>query len=133
MATGQQIYAFRSQYPEFDDVAEADIAISIDTASMWVDPQVWTPTDVNLAVQLLAAHFLSLKQQLLSSTQSTGISDLYVQSVAFGERRISFGQRRFEAAAEKMLGPGEQMLLSTFYGMQFIQLRARNIIPIAIV
>jgi hypothetical protein len=87
-----------------------------------------------MAVMFWAAHFLSLKQMQLASVEfgGTGASDLFIRQISFGERHISFGQRQYEQAAEKMLGPGEQMLLSTIYGMAFIQLRSRNVIPVAI-
>lgn len=135
MATGQQIYAFRSQFPEFDQVLEPDIAMSLDIATTWVDAAVWSSSDVDQARKLYAAHLLALKQLQLSASQfsGAGLTDIYVQSIGFGERHVTFGQRTFASSAEKSLGPGEQMLLSTLYGMQYIQLRARNIVPVAII
>lgn len=135
MATGQQIYAFRSRFPEFDKIDEPDISAALDNAATWVDPLVWSPSDVDTARKLYAAHLLALKQLQLSSSQysGAGLTDIYVQSIGFGERRVTFGQRNFATNAEKSLGPGEQMLLSTLYGLQYVQLRSRNVIPVAII
>lgn len=135
MASTQAIYQFRSQFSEFDTVPDADVASSLDVSALWLDPTLWDPTDYKLALMFWAAHYLSLRQQQLAGVEfgGTGATDLYIKNISFGERRVSFGQRQYELAGEKMLGPGEQMLLSTLYGMQFIQLRQRNIIPVAIV
>lgn len=135
MASTQSIYQFKSQFSEFDSVPDADIATSLDISKLWLDPTLWTEQDYQLALLFWAAHYLSLRQQQLAGVEfgGTGATDLYIKTVSFGERRVSFGQRQYELAGEKMLGPGEQMLMSTLYGMQFIQLRQRNIIPIVIV
>lgn len=135
MASTQLIYKFRSKFPEFDQASDPDIAVSLDTSMLWIDKVLWSERDYDMAVMFWAAHFLSLKLQQLASVQfgGTGSSDLFIHAIRFGERSVSFGQRQHETAAEKMLGPGEQMLLSTIYGSAYIQLRARNIIPIAIV
>lgn len=135
MASTSLIYQFRSQFPEFDTVPDADIAVALDTSLLWLDPTLWDANDFPMALMFWAAHFLSLKQMQLASVQfgGTGASDLYIRQISFGERRVAFNQRKYETAAEKMLGPGEQMLLSTIYGMAFIQLRSRNIIPVAII
>jgi hypothetical protein len=135
MASSQLIWQFRSQFSEFDTVPDADVASSLDVSTLWLDPNLWSAQDYPLAIMFWAAHYLSLRQQQLASVQfgGTGATDLFIRQISFGERRVAFNQRKYETAGEKMLGPGEQMLLSTLYGMQFIQLRARNIIPVAIV
>jgi hypothetical protein len=135
MASTQSIYQFRSRFSEFDTVPDADIADALDISSMWLDPNLWSAADYSLALMFWAAHYLSLKQQQLASVQfgGTGSSDIFIRQISFGERRVAFNQRKNEMASEKMLGPGEQMLLWTIYGQQFLQLRARNIIPVAII
>lgn len=134
MASTQLIYQFRSQFAEFDTVPDADIASSLDIATLWLDQTLWNPSDYHLALMFWAAHYLSLKQQQLASVTvgGTGETDLFIREISFGERRVSFGQRQ-QYAKETMLGPGEQMLQATIYGMQYLQLRSRNIIPVAIV
>jgi hypothetical protein len=135
MASTQSIYQFRSLFPEFDSAVDADIASSLDVSALWLDQTIYTAQDYPMAIMFWAAHYLSLKLQQLASVQfgGTGATDLYINKISFGERRVSFGQRQYEMASEKMLGPGEQMLMSTIYGQQFIQLRARNVVPVAIV
>jgi hypothetical protein len=136
MATSKSIYAFRSQFSEFDTVADADIASALDTATLWVDPLIWSATDYPQALLFWAAHFLSLKQMQLASVEfgGTGASDIYIRSISFGERHVVFNERKDTASeSDKMLGPGEQMLLDTIYGQLFLQLRSRNVFPIAVI
>jgi uncharacterized protein DUF4054 len=135
MAESKLIYQFRSQFSEFDSVPDADVASSLDISALWLDKTLWSAQDYPLAILFWAAHYLSLRQMQLASVEfgGTGATDLFIRQISFGERRVSFNQRKYETAGEKMLGPGEQMLLSTLYGMQFIQLRSRNIIPVVIV
>lgn len=135
MASTQQIYQFRSQFSEFDQVADADIANAINTSALWVDKAVWNAADYPQAVLLWAAHYLSLWLLEKASVQfgGTGDSGLYISSISFGERHVTFSQRGNEQASEKMLGPGEQMLMNTIYGQMYITLRQRNIIPIGVI
>jgi hypothetical protein len=135
MAATQLIYQFRSRFPEFASVLDADIAMALDTGAVWLDQAKWTVRDYPLALLYFAAHYLSLQQQELASVQFGGVgeSDLYLRSISIGERHVTFAQRKYITAAEKMLGPGEQMFLLTIYGQYFIQLRSRNIFPIAVV
>lgn len=135
MATTQQIFQFKSRFPEFETAADADVSSALDTSALWIDPAVWSINDYAQALALWAAHFLTLKQIQLASVQfgGTGSSDIYVRSVSFGERRVVFDARSGSSYGEKMLGPGEQLLLQTIYGQMYITLRARNVIPVAIV
>ena len=131
----QLLYQFRSQFPEFDTTKSADIAVALKVASLFVDSNIWTPTDYPQAMMYWAAHFLTLKAMQLAgvATGGVGSADLYVRSIAFGERHIAFGERRSALTAEKMLGPGEQMLLLTMYGEIYLMLRTRNVVPLAVV
>jgi hypothetical protein len=134
MASTKLIYQFRSLFDEFSSASDADIGSSLDISNLWLDPTLWSAQDFPLAIMFWAAHYLSLKLQQLASVEfgGTGATDLYIRQISFGERHVAFNQRSYEQAAEKMLGPGEQMLMSTIYGMQFIQLRSRNVIPVAV-
>jgi hypothetical protein len=137
MATTQQIFAFRSRFAEFDtsDVDSAAIAEALDTASLWLDARLGTPDDFDMALLYWAAHYLTLKQMQLASVQFGGVgsSNTFLRSISFGERRVQFGERKALSSSEKMLGPAEQMLTDTMYGQLFLMLRARNIIPVAVV
>lgn len=136
MATSRDIYAFRSQFAEFETVSDGDIAVALNTASLWVDSTKWSTTDFPQALLFWAAHFLSLKQMQLASVEfgGTGASDIYIRSISFGERHVVFNERKdAQSEADKMLGQGESMLLDTIYGQLFVQLRSRNIFPIAII
>lgn len=135
MATTQQIYQFRSQFSEFDQTADADVANALNAAALWVDPLVWSAKDYPQAVLYWAAHFLSLwlLEKASVSFGGSGDSSLFISSIEFGERRVDFDQRSGYQATENSLGPGEQLLMNTLYGQLYLQLRARNIIPIGIV
>lgn len=138
MAKSQDVFAFRAQFPEFVNVADADLATILNTADIYFDATLWSPTDFPLARLYWVAHMLTLAQQQASTINiagggSVGLSDLFLRQIRIGERTIGFGQRQFAKAAAAGAGPGEEMLSYTYYGQFFLQLRARNIFPIAIV
>ena len=135
MASARDIFRFRSQFPEFDEVDDPSISQSLNTSKMWLDPAVWAPLDYDQAYLMWAAHLLSLIQMQTASTElgGTGETDLFVRSVSIGERRVVFQERRGTTVSEKMAGPGEDLLDQTIYGQMFLQLRGRNIIPVAMV
>jgi hypothetical protein len=136
MASSAQIFQFRSKFSEFtaDVVSDSEIGNSLDIANLWVDQNRWSAKDYPMAVQLWAAHFLSLKLQQLASALLGGASftDLYIRSISFGERHLVFAQRQ-EQGQEANAGPGEGMLDQTIYGQLYIQLRTRNIMAVATV
>lgn len=135
MAKAQDVFAVRSQFPEFSQVSDADIAAVLNTADIYLDPTQWSTTDFPVARLYWVAHMLTLQQMQGASVElgGTGMADLFLRQVRIGERTIGFGQRQFAKAAASGSGPGEEMLSYTYYGQFFIQLRTRNIIPIAIV
>jgi hypothetical protein len=139
MATDSQIFVFRAKFPELAGANDPDVAEALDTAAVWVDDRIWSVRDFPLALLYWAAHFLTLKLQQLASVQlsgggGTGVTNLFLRSIAFGERRIMFGERKSVAsAADKMLGPGEALLNETIYGQLYLALRSRNVIPVAVV
>jgi hypothetical protein len=134
MAANKDIFAFRSQFGEFATASDADIAIALDAATVWIDPDVWSARDYPLAVKYWAAHFLSLKLMQLASVQfgGTGETDLFVRSISFGERRVMFGERK-ESKSQASAAPGEDLLDQTIYGSLYLMLRGRNIIPVLVV
>lgn len=138
MAKAQDIFAFRSQFPEFASIKDADLAAVLNTADIYLDADMWSARDFPLARMYWVAHMLTLSQQqaaIISTTDggSGGSFDLYLHSIRIGERTISFSQRKAFESSATTSGPGEQMLSYTYYGQMFIQLRTRNIIPIAVV
>jgi hypothetical protein len=128
------IFAFRSRFPEFKDSSDADIALSLTVAELWVDPKVWNEIDYPHALLFWAAHFLSLKEQQLASADfgGSGATDLFVRSIGIGERRVMFGERG-AFKGEGSMGPGEALLEQTIYGMLYLTLRARNVPSVLVI
>lgn len=135
MATAAEIYAFRSRFPEFEDSKDGEIAAAIEMAALWVDASVFEPTDFPVAIQLWAAHYMTLLQAQLASAQLAGggMTDTFVRSIGFGERRVMFGERGAGRGGSASSAPGESMLENTIYGQLFLLLRQRNSIGVEIV
>ena len=145
MASSPDVIQFQAHYPELvKTVTDADIGNALDVADIWIDERVWARTaDFLLARQLLAAHFLTLmlRQQMLGAAAGGGFgvafsdANSFLNSIHFGERSVGFGQRTLTAGRSnsKAMALGEDLLMQTFYGMQFLQLRSRNVIPVMIV
>lgn len=137
MATAQDMAAFRSKFESLSSVNDASIAgmfdmvdVEIGIGDNWANQ-----ADFQLARLALCAHFVIMDQMQIATFALGGIgmSDLFVRSIRFGERLVAFQQRKAFENVEQSAGPGETLLSSTPYGQQYIRLRDRNIIPIAIV
>ena len=137
MASDQDIFAFRSRFPALGGLIDADISQALDTADVWIDATMWaSQIDAALARQYWAAHMLQLQQLYASSAAEgggIGAADVFVRQIRFGERHIAFQQRQAFTKSEASAGPGEQLLETTIYGQLFMQLRARNIMPIMVI
>lgn len=135
LALVQLIPQFRSLFSEFDSVGDADVATVIKMASAYVDAAIWSNADYGAAMLFLAAHFLSIKQMQLASTEmgGTGETDIFVRMIRMQDRTVTFQQRSGEKQVESMSGPGESLLGQTWYGQQYLMLRARNVSAVAIV
>lgn len=135
MAANVDIFRFRAQFPELKDATDADIAVAFDTATLWVDPGVYTALDYPFALLYWAAHFTVLKQMQLASVAfgGTGETDIFIRSIGFGERRVQFGQRQSGKGMQLIVGPGEDLLDQTIYGQLYLQLRSRNVIPVVVI
>lgn len=135
MAKSADVFAFRAQFPEFSSVKDADIAATLNTADIFLDPNQWSTRDYALARMYWVAHMLTLQQMQGASIElgGTGMADLFLRQIRIGERTVGFGQRQFAKGAASTAGPGEEMLSYTYYGQLYLQLRARNIIAIAVV
>jgi hypothetical protein len=135
MASATDIGVFRSRFPEFSTVADADVSTNLNTADVFLDATMWpSQPDFALARMFLGAHFLILQQQEIANAtvDGTGLSDLFVRQIRFGERAIGFAQRKVPNAAQDV-APGEDQFDATYYGEYFILLRHRNLMGVSIV
>ena len=133
MATHADVLSFRATFVGLDNLSVGTIASSINTASVLIgDGSNWPKqTDYVEARMQLAAHIATLTQMYYANAtiDGTGMSDLYVSSIKFGERTIAFGRRTYP-----MTNVGDDAMLQlTMHGQLFLMLRNRNIIPIMIV
>lgn len=135
MAKSADVFAFRAQFPEFASVKDADVAATLNTADVFLDASLWSVRDFATARFYWVAHMLTLQQMQGASVElgGTGEADLFLRQVRIGERSVGFGQRNTAKGSTSGSGPGEDMLAYTNYGQLFVQLRSRNIIPIAVV
>jgi hypothetical protein len=137
MATAQDIASFRAKFASLASVDDASVAGMFDMVDVEIGyGDNWAnQADFQLARQALCAHFVIMDQQMISNVAlgGVGMSDLFVRTIRFGERNVVFQQRRAFETIEATAGPGETLLSSTTYGQMYIRLRARNIIPVAIV
>jgi hypothetical protein len=135
VATVEDIIAFKARFSEFAKLSDPPIAAVLNTADVYLDDVMWSPRDFPLARMLWAAHLLTLQQTVAanSTIDGTGMSDLFVRSIRFGDRTVTFEQRQSFMSAQAGMEPGEILLSSTTYGQLFLQLRSRNIIPVTIV
>jgi Protein of unknown function (DUF4054) len=126
---------FRARFPELSTVSDTLVnAFLYDVENVWLEEDLWDERDYPLAVLYLTAHLLSIFQiQSTSSGSPTGMpADTFVNSISIEGRTISFAQRGGSGAAN-MTGAGEELLGTTLYGSLFLQLRARNIVPVVVV
>lgn len=135
MVANSDIFEFRSKYPELTPQGDSMIAATLNTVDVMLDSRTWpNQVDFALARMTLAAHLLTMQRLQVAAFKvgGSGLIDLFVQSIAFGERTVGFGRRTPTSQGYKA-DPGETMLEMTAYGQLFVQLRARNIIPVMIV
>jgi hypothetical protein len=134
----------KTRFPEFTDVADEDITPFINAASIWVDTYEWTETDYFYAIMYLAAHYIAMWQRAEfaattggSAGGDTGSSvTTYVSSIKFEDFQVSFGKG---GSSSSSTGGGggtatnaSEVLAMSPYGMLFVELRDRNIVPFAL-
>ena len=125
--------AFRGQFPELVTISDDIVTSRFRLADVILDPLMWEPTDFPMARLLLTAHYCLLATQMLANAaDGTGMSDLFVRQISFGDRRVAFQQRKALENVEETSGPGETLLATTVYGLDYLQLRARAITPVLI-
>lgn len=133
MTTSGDIVQFRAKFYTLK-ATEADIAMALTMTEDFMDPVVWpSKTDYAAARFYLAAHLLTLQLQQKSTVGGQPSMDLILNQVSFGERRVGYQQRFGMAKRVEYAAPGEAALELTIYGQAYLQLRARNIIPVAVI
>ncbi len=134
MATPDDNIRFRAVFPEFATVSDPAIATVLNTADLFLDEEVWAPRDWPMARYYWAAHMLQLQQIQAASIElgGAGMADLYMKNVRYEGKMVSFGERQ-AFAKESSAGPGEELLSLTTYGLMYLQLRARNIMPVLVI
>lgn len=137
MASSKDVLSFRSYFTEFEDSSDADIATVLNATDVFLDEAMWpNKKDFALARKYWAAHMLTLQLMqgsLKTSVAGVSLADVVLKTVRIGERHVGFEQRSAFANAEASAGPGEILQSTTMYGQLYLQLRSRNIIPVAIV
>lgn len=135
MATSQDVIALKGHFPEFESIADADVAAVLNTADIFVDIGHWpNAVDAAEARRLWSAHLLKLL--LLQRASATfggalgplggGAFDLYVESVSIGERHFQLGRRQWFTGARAGSSLVDQTYAMTLYGLLYMQLRNRN-------
>jgi Protein of unknown function (DUF4054) len=134
MATPDDIIRFRATFPEFATVSDPAIATVLNTADLFLDESVWAPRDWPMARYYWAAHMLQLQQMQAASAEigGAGMADLFLRNVRYEGKMVSFGERQ-SFAKEASSGPGEELLTLTIYGLMYLQLRTRNIMPVLVI
>lgn len=143
------IAEFRAAFPEFAEVSDAQVQLSLDTAMQWIDT-FWFPIDAKLAVMYAAAHYLSLHDRAsggqISGGGGTGggggvvdpeVGLIWVKSVRFRDRQVSY--ERVGVGQEKTSSGGGTTAASadfweaTPYGQLYLSFRRRNVPHVAVV
>jgi hypothetical protein len=135
MATSADVNAFRAQFIELASATDPQIAAALNTTDVMLGSGVNWPNqnDFAMARKQYTAHLVVMQMmQMANASDGTGMADMMVTSIKFGERTISFGQR---GSATKMQenDPADAMLFQTQQGQLFMQLRDRNIIGVMLI
>ena len=137
MATSADVHAFRAKFMELSASTDPQIAAGLNLADVMLGSgrNWYSQPDFREARMQLAAHQVIVgNMQAANAAQGVMSADLYLNTIHFGERSVGYGQRtRIGGASDSGLGVGEEMLGTTEPGMLFLQLRARNVIPVMIV
>jgi hypothetical protein len=137
MATSADVNAFRAKFMELSGATDQQIAAGLNLADVLLGSgSNWqSQIDFREARLQLAAHQVIVSNmQAANAAQGVMSADLYLNTIHFGERSVGYGQRTgFGGEGNKGIGIGEAMLEITEPGMLFLQLRARNIIPVMLV
>jgi Protein of unknown function (DUF4054) len=135
MATAADVHAFRAKFMELSSLSDPQIAAGLNLADVMLGSgSNWqSQRDFAEARMQYAAHQAIMQQMAMSAAgDGSGLSDLYVQSIRFGERTVTFG-RRENVGSDNAASVGEAMLETTTAGQLFLELRARNIVPVGLV
>jgi hypothetical protein len=135
MATPQDIIQFKATFPPFANVSDPAIATVLNTADLFLDPGPWSAQDWPMARYFWAAHWLQLQQMQTAAAEigGAGMADLFLRMVRYEGKMVSFGERQSLSSKEATAGPGEELLNFTIYGLMYLQLRTRNIMPVLVI
>jgi hypothetical protein len=135
MATSQEVNAFKAQFMELGSATDPQIAAALNTTAVMLGSgSNWaSQDDFQLARQYYAAHLVVMQMmQMANASDGTGMADIMVTSIKFGERTIQFGQRGSAARLQEE-NPADATLYQTQQGQLFMQLRDRNIIAVMLI
>ena len=142
---------FRAMFPEFSDMSDATVQLSIDTGMLWVDT-FWSPYDAKLGVMYAAAHYLQMHQLATGGALGEGesggsggevgpidpdVGKIWIKSVRFRDRQVTYD--RVGVAASKQGGGGsvtssaEEFWEATPYGQMYLSFLRRNAPHVAVI
>lgn len=136
---------FKARFPEFADTAPETITAFMNAATLWVDES-WFERDYPYAIIYLAAHYLQMYQDALASGAiggsgggGTGGTDVqtFISSIAFEDFKVQMGNAGKTTNTSSAGGTGASssaaLMAMSVYGLLYVQLRRRNIVPAAII
>jgi hypothetical protein len=121
--TGQPInvVAFKSMFPQFEDVDDSVVQTALDEAALFVGED-WPPKEAQAATFYLAAHFLA------SAQAASAASGRVVTAETIGQISVTYA-----AAGTSGSSTAYPSLSTTNYGLMFLSLMRRNSPGIAVV
>jgi hypothetical protein len=141
----------RARFPEFtvDSVDDATVTAFINFAveEGAPDPTVWSEKDYTKAIIFLAAHFMSLwKRQVAADQQAGGGAGsgadssvaTFVDDIEFEGFVVRYGNTKANTSintggAGSNKDTAEQQLGKTMYGVLYLNMLHRNIVPMLVV
>lgn len=148
LPTASQFFA---RFPEFvDQIDDTEFTALLEYAKLWVDPETWAEQDYAPALIYLVAHYARLSLLAIATNQANagaaggvgGITETplqtFLSTVTIGDRTVSW-RAAPKSAVNVGSGGGsdvisaDEFLRRSYYGQLFLQLRRRNIFPIAVI
>lgn len=134
---------FKAFFPEFVAVDDTTIELFLSAATNWVRDD-WPEADWKLAILYLAAHLLIMRPTVAvpgsgvggGGSTYAGDGDTYIKSVKFGDRQVTYDVKKgasSSASGGSVAVRADEFLGMTQYGEIFLQIRRRNVFPVAII
>jgi Protein of unknown function (DUF4054) len=136
MERNQEIVAFKAHFPLLQDLSDPDVGLAIDAANIFLDANVWpSAVDFQAARWYWIAHWLTMSQRAAMGAElgGSGAIDLFLRGVRYEGKMVQYAQRTYGSESAKDISPTDASYFTTTYGQLFLQLRTRNIIPIAVI